>query len=567
MIFPILSAAANITVMSDRDPAVMNESFQMIFESDASVDDDPDFSPLNRDFQVLSTSTSSNMSIINGKISTTKRWTLTIIAKREGRLTIPSVSFGKDRSQASTIMITRTNSNSAYQNNNREIFLEVEASPDGPYVQSQVSYKIRLFRAVATTNAVLSDPEISGARAVIERIDDDRSYETRRIGKRFVVVERTFAIYPQASGRINIEPIVFQAQISQGRSSFFGNPFGPQPKTVVVQSDPVILNVKAIPDTFIGNHWLPAQEVELVDEWPGGPLEFNTGDPVTRTLRLKVKGQMSSQLPEMPVWQTEDFKQYPDQPTLSDERNGYGITGIRVEKIALIPNKAGRFVIPGIRLPWWNTIDERMEYAEIPEREITVSANLSQSQGSGLSVASPPIGDIDLGDVSSGFTGEVETDEAQVTNDDEPSAGGQESWKWLSIGLLLLWVGTIIIWFTRGKKQDDQADNNKSQSLAKLIKQLKQACRESNPEKTKELLLQWARVCWPDQAIMSISDIAKYSGDGLVNEIHLLNTALYSRSQGQWNGENFIMVFLKETESLKKKELGEQGKLEPLFKI
>ena len=63
------SQAATITVTTDRASVGLNESFMMTFESDSSVDSDPDFSPLNKDFQILSRNSSSNLSIVNGKIS------------------------------------------------------------------------------------------------------------------------------------------------------------------------------------------------------------------------------------------------------------------------------------------------------------------------------------------------------------------------------------------------------------------------------------------------------------------------------------------------------------------
>ena len=76
-IFPAFSGAATITVQPDRNPAVSQESFQLLFEAVGEVDGDPDFSPLEKDFQVLSTSTSSSMSIVNTNITRTRQWRLT----------------------------------------------------------------------------------------------------------------------------------------------------------------------------------------------------------------------------------------------------------------------------------------------------------------------------------------------------------------------------------------------------------------------------------------------------------------------------------------------------------
>ena len=181
-----------------------------------------------------------------------------------------------------------------------------------------------MFRSVATANASLSDPpDVSGATAVVEKIGDDKSYDTRRGGKAFNVVERRYAIYPQGSGNLTIEPVVFQGQISNGMS-FFSNPFGRQPRTVVVQSDPITLNVRAIPKTFTGGQWLPARDITLSEEWSQYPLKFKVDEPLTRTITLTARGLTSSQLPELPKWQSPDFKQYPDQPKLEDDKKSSG---------------------------------------------------------------------------------------------------------------------------------------------------------------------------------------------------------------------------------------------------
>jgi len=561
------SLAANISVTTDSKLVIMNESFQIIFESDASVDDDPDFSPLSKDFKILSTGTSSNMNIVNGRITTTKRWTLTAMAKTNGQLVIPAISFGKDSSAPATVTVTRVPLANTMQGNDREVFIEVEAVPNSPYVQAQVIYTVRLFRSVSTSNAALSDPDITGSQAVIERIDEDNAYEIIRAGKRYAVVERTYAIYPQVSGVIRIEPVVFQAQISQGRRSFFGSPFGNTGRTVVIQSDALDLNVKAIPGNYTGSHWLPAKEVVLVEEWSQNPPSFRVGEPITRTLSISANGLMASQLPEIPPWETADFKRYPDQPTLSDDKFNTGITGIRVEKIALIANQAGQFTIPQIRLPWWNVDEERLEYVQIPKRDITVAPALVEGQNNSALILPPSIGDLDL---SANRNKPVEPPQV-----DDPISGGSLSgqttgrpWLWVSAGLLILWLVTIALWWRSRVKPDvNDLHNSHLESLKQLQKQLKTACQKNDAGVVKDLLLQWGRQVWPNQPIISTADVAKNTSDRFKREIERINSCLYSKGQEQWIGQTFLSVFESEIQAIEKDNLQDQGKLEPLFKI
>ena len=94
------SWAATISAQVDRNPVHLDETFNLFFEADESPDDNPDFSPLDQDFEIINQSQSSNVSIINGKYTKKIKWTLAIMAKRAGTLTIPAIKFGDDSSSS-----------------------------------------------------------------------------------------------------------------------------------------------------------------------------------------------------------------------------------------------------------------------------------------------------------------------------------------------------------------------------------------------------------------------------------------------------------------------------------
>ncbi len=71
---------AEVTVSVDRNPVQINESFRIVFESDVSGSDKPDFTPLKKDFDIISQGQSSNIRIINGDYSATTQWTLDVMA-------------------------------------------------------------------------------------------------------------------------------------------------------------------------------------------------------------------------------------------------------------------------------------------------------------------------------------------------------------------------------------------------------------------------------------------------------------------------------------------------------
>lgn len=560
--------ATSITVTTDRDPAVLNESFVMTFKSDGSVDGAPDFSPLNKNFKILSTGQSSNMSIINGQVSSSKSWTLNVIARHTGRLRIPAIAFGGDRSTPSTVTVVRA-APGTLAHSNQNIFLEVNATPKDPYVQSEVIYTLKLFRSVSTANASLNDPpEVTGAAtAVVERIGQDKSYETRRNGKIYDVVERKYAIYPQGSGTLTIKPVTFQGQITDGMS-FFSDPFGQPPRTVMVQSDPITLNVRGIPKSFTGDNWLPAKGITLTEAWSQYPLKFKINEPLTRTVTLTAKGLTSSQLPALPKWHSADFNQYPDQPVLKDDKQETGVVGKRIEKIAMIPNRDGTYTLPEIDIPWWNTVKDKMETATLPKRTIEVVGPAGQS-GKRLDLSPPPVKNLALPKVK------IKPDQSHKTQVASKPAASRSNrlpdnlWEWLCLLLFIFWIFTLIVWrYTKRRSAKNLAENNgHTTSHRMLLKELKQACLDNNPTGAKERLMLWGRMNWPDRPPVSLGEIANRCTDALAVELRLLNNALYSRAGSDWQGRELWRALEQELKRMETRPEKNKGKLEPLFRI
>jgi len=97
--------AVDISSSVSRNTIGVNESFQLILQTEDTPNGKPDFSPLTRDFHVLNQRQSENIKIINGEYSRTIGWTITLVPHRAGSLEIPQIRFGTDRSQAIQLMV------------------------------------------------------------------------------------------------------------------------------------------------------------------------------------------------------------------------------------------------------------------------------------------------------------------------------------------------------------------------------------------------------------------------------------------------------------------------------
>ena len=193
--------ADGVNLRVEPDPPQSNESFQLTFETEGTVDQDPDFSALEADFQILGRNQQTAIELINGHHTRRTAWTLTVLPKHASPLVIPAIAFGNLKSAPRQLALANGAGGTSATDDG--LFLEVEASPHNPYVQQEVLYTIRLWRRYEISNASLSEPRFS-SDVLVKPLDEDRHYESTRDGKRFEVVERRFVLYPQTSGKLNI---------------------------------------------------------------------------------------------------------------------------------------------------------------------------------------------------------------------------------------------------------------------------------------------------------------------------------------------------------------------------
>ncbi|MCX7069135.1 MAG: BatD family protein [Methylococcales bacterium] len=545
LVLPTQSAsAAKITVSVDRNPVGIDESFQILFTTTESPDAIPDFDPLEQDFTILNQEQSNHSSWVNGKSSKTIQWTLNVIAKNAGSLTIPAIEFGHDRSEPLTVEVIKAGNNKSVHSD-EDLFLDVEATPADPYLQSQVIYTLRLYRNSETVNitqAQLAEPEL--ADAVIAKMDEDHNYTANVKGVNYSIIERKYVIFPQKSGKMTIKPLVLTAEVmSNARPSFNGLFNSTQTKRVV--SKEITLDVKPVPASFTGTHWLSAEQLEIKQEWSGDFEQMKVGEPLTRTLSLQAKGATVSSLPELNAVKADDhLKTYPDQPVLKEQKSADGLLALREEKIALIPSKIGSYTLPAIKIPWFNTKTNKTEIATIPETTITVAAGAASAT------------------VSSNVTKPQADNSTLIIQ--SPTEQAVSYWFWVSLFLALGWLITLFYFLTNRPAPRPVVENTEAElSLKASINQLKKACADNNAIAAKNALLAWGTLKF---SVTSLGAIADCCDARLHDEILQLNQVLYAKDAPAWSGKKLFQAFVENKARAKMPVIGNEG-LEPLFRL
>ena len=546
--------AATITVDVDRNPVRLDESFNLVFQARGSVDADPDFRPLERDFDILNRRQSTNVSFINGQVSNMRQWDLVLMPKRSGELTIASVPFGKDRSPEMSVTVFPAEHN-ASGNHAAEVLLEVDVQPKRAFVQAQILYTARLYRAVNIENASLTEPTLDDADAVVKTLGEDRTFQMQRNGRRYQVVERRYVIFPQRSGSLTVNPVVFQGHIVSPRQSFFslGNS-----QLKRVRSDTLTLIIDPVPASFHGATWIPSGGLHLSEAWPQDPPQFVVGEPVTRTLSIMAEGLTSAQLPAINAPVLPGIKQYPDQPVREDRETHDGMTGFREEKIALIPTQPGRLTIPEVAISWWNTKTNTPETARLPERVIVVQESMETAYTNGQQRASSnemPAVSIDA----------PLSDAVQMQAD----ARSADMWPWIAGVLAMGWVVTgVLLWRHHRDAQRMSSYVPKDVGVKRwsVEHDLKKACERDDVNEAKTALLAWGKLQWPDDVPTTIGDIGERSSHAFQKEVRTLNRALYGYEPEKWKGASLSRAFqqFKAQQQEKLHQPANEG-LEPLW--
>ena len=456
----LLSTAAYADVNSleatiDRNPVMLDEAIRLTVTADGSADRDAfDSSPLLKDFVVGRTSVSSQTSIVNFDTKRTTVWTTTLFPRKEGTFTIPSLTIEGKSTQPIQVKVIPVQEKS---NVARDYFVTTDIDVKEAYLNQQLLYTVKLFLSSNIERGSLQAPEMQNAE--ITQLGEDKQYTDIVNGRRYQIIERQFAVVPQASGEFTLRGPIFTGEVmaanTNQRFGFFNrtqqiNRVGPD----------ITVNIKPIPQG-IDYPWLPSEMVRVDEEWPQGD-SFVTGEPVTRIVTLTALGVVEEQLPDIPEFYPPNFKLYPDQSNTTTVEKDQSLISQRQTSLAIIPTQPGNFVLPDITIPWFNTLTQQTEYATIPARSITVApASGANNANTPNSLDTPSMSSASNEDIQNDIPSAAKQPNASASSKDKPldSASGevntdestQLNWM-VTCALLVLFIIALTGWLVTYRK-------------------------------------------------------------------------------------------------------------------
>ena len=549
--FTMISNASAATPIAkvDRSVIAIDDTLTLTIRiNDRGSYSGPNLDPVKTNFFLLGNSQNSRHMIRNGQSESWTEWVITLMPKRIGQLEIPAIDIDGQLTQAITISVQP--SIPAAEGMLEAVFLESEIDIDNAYVQQQIIFTLRIFQSIQLDNMNISEPEFDNA--AMEKLGQN-SFQRRIQNALYRVHELRYAIYPQEIGELIIPEMIFTASEAMTRQSVFS--LSVQGKRIRKMTKQHKIKVKAPPASFIGNIWLPAKSIKLVERWSGNPDSISVGDSITRIITIEADGLLDSQLPPLSFNPIDGAKFYPDRGSSETSVTDKGSISSRTDSVAIIPTREGEVTLADIRLQWWDTKLNKMQEELIPARTLTVKPAISKMLGDSVAVSIDHSLTVPK---TSALTANSETDNIV--------------WQLIAAGFALAWLVTLYVWRqSKGKPFIKAEQKNtvvkKSLSEQQAFKQLSKVCRDNNIKTARTALLNWARVYWPTNSIQSLRDILTQSDHpALTRALSELDNRLYGNQADShsWNGESLLSVINSIRESTANEDKKNDG-LKPLY--
>lgn len=536
-----------------------------------------DLTPLTEDFDVLGTRTSSQVRSINGQVESWTDYIVTLFPLTEGELTIPPIEI--NNLQTEPILISVVNEGPRSNQDNDELFLEIEVNKEALYVQEQLLFTVKLYYTInGIRNPQFTELEMEDT--VIQLIGSPNQYEQIIEGVRYGVYEKRYVIFPQRSGPLEIPDILFRGEVTDGSSNFVFRNLNTRRVTAFIEGITISVNERPVAAQEFDN-WLPVTNLSISEEWSTDLENLSVGDSITRTITLTADGLDGAVLPPFSPETLDGINVYQDPASIERTYVDGSIVGTRVESSTLVPVIAGTIEIPEIVIPWWDVSSDELKEAVITAKSIqvsTIEGEIPSEQ------AEESIGNLE------------ELLAASPTVDQE-MIDAQEEEEFIEVGIY--WLNYIIAFICivvltsiyrlvlrpNNEEISDYLQNLKNKYKSRIspynnervaFRQLKTACKKGDLTKIKGALITWCDHYSRENKLNTIEGILQNPNWSSLHSIIInLQNTLYFKDKSAQKVQIFsskeLLKEIKNLRDLKRKQkkitnLAERYSLPPLYR-
>ena len=420
-----LSLLAATRAWLEQPQVTLGQAVTLNVETDA-VSATPDLTPLMRDFEVEGQSDSRSVRMVNGRMSASTTFSLTLRPRRAGTLTIPALQVGNERTAPLTLEVSATATAGAASNG--LVFVETEVDDPNPYVQQSVGVTVRLYYATPLVSGQLDLDPPDGA--LLQRVGEILQSSREIDGRRYSTAERRFLLVPERSGALIVPGARFEGR---GAGGWMDDLLGGNSRQVNITGAPRTVQVRPQP-AGAPQPWLPVRDLRM--RYTAVPQQLRTGEAGTLTIETTVVGATQAQLPELPTPSIPGAQVFAEPPQFEERFVGGTPQVTLTRRYSVVPSQAGRLVVPGTAMAWWDVRAGAARRATLPD--LTLPVVVGTGSPSSVPVAGAARGTATL----------------PAGPDDDILLEGERRvpshlWPWLAAGFAVLWLITLLWALTR----------------------------------------------------------------------------------------------------------------------
>ena len=424
LLWPVSLLAATRAWL-EQPQVTLGQAVTLNVETDA-VSATPDLTPLMRDFEVEGQSDSRSVRMVNGRMSASTTFSLTLRPRRAGTLAIPALQVGNERTAPLTLEVGATATAGAASNG--LVFVETEVDDPNPYVQQSVGVTVRLYYATPLVSGQLDLDPPDGA--LLQRVGEIVQSSREIDGRRYSTAERRFLLVPERSGALILPGARFEGR---GAGGWMDDLLGGNSRQVNITGAPRTLQVRPQP-AGAPQPWLPVRDLRM--RYTAVPQQLRTGEAGTLTIETTVVGATQAQLPELPTPSIPGAQVFAEPPQFEERFVGGTPQVTLTRRYSVVPSQAGRLVVPGTAMAWWDVRAGAARRATLPDLTLPVV----------VGTGSPPSVPV-AGAARGAATLPAGTDDDILLEGERRVP--PRMWPWLAAGFAVLWLITLLWALTR----------------------------------------------------------------------------------------------------------------------
>lgn len=390
VLFPILLSSGEFSASVTKKVVGVGDSFALrLTLKDATSNGSPSLDSLNKSFHIRSQQQASNITMMNGRVSSSLTWTIILQPQQVGEALIPPISINTSEGVLTTnpimVKVTQESASGTKSSETDDIVVITEMSTRHPFKNETFFLTVTLKSKSDLANIKM--PKFSIEDAIVELNGEPRIEKKIVDGMKFNIVNFKYLVTPLNAGTLHIPSIRLEGaipmKIQTQSNSFFDQDFDPfflmggfnRLQSFTKASAPITLNVQPAVAGIVP--WLPARNLTIEEFWdPAQKLEV--GEPITRSIKIVAEGILSSQLPDLTERQSSDqhLKIYADKPVTGDEFKENTIHSHRLEQYTIIPQQSGNLTLPEIAVEWWDVAKNEKAIALLPSRSVEIQPKI-----------------------------------------------------------------------------------------------------------------------------------------------------------------------------------------------